>query len=31
MATDYNHQEYGHRWALATEVKMAVMGMGFTP
>jgi len=31
MATDYNHSEYGHRWALATEVKMAVMGMGFTP
>jgi len=31
MATDYNHQEYGHRWALATEVKMAVMGMGFSP
>jgi hypothetical protein len=31
MATDYNHTEYGHRWALATEVKMAVMGMGFTP
>ena len=31
MATDYNHAEYGHRWALATEVKMAVMGMGFTP
>jgi len=27
----YNHEEYGHRWALATEVKMAVMGMGFTP
>jgi len=31
MATDYNHTEYGHRWALATEVKMAVMGMGFSP
>jgi len=31
MATDYNHAEYGHRWALATEVKMAVMGMGFSP
>lgn len=31
MATEYNHAEYGHRWALATEVKMAVMGMGFTP
>ena len=31
MATDYNHAEYGHRWALATEVKMAVMGLGFTP
>lgn len=27
----YNHEEYGHRWALATEVKMAVMGMGFSP
>jgi len=31
MATDYNHTEYGHGWALATEVKMAVMGMGFSP
>jgi hypothetical protein len=31
MATEYNHTEYGHRWALATEVKMAVMSMGFTP
>jgi hypothetical protein len=31
MATDYNHAEYGHRWALATEVKMAVMRAGFTP
>jgi hypothetical protein len=27
----YNHEEYGHRWALGTEVKMAVMGMGFSP
>jgi hypothetical protein len=31
MATDYNHTEYGHRWALATEIKMAVMALGFTP
>ena len=27
----YNHNEYGHRWALATEVKMAVMRAGFSP
>ena len=27
----YNHEEYGHRWALATEVRMAVLGLGFTP
>lgn len=31
MATEYNHAEYGHRWALATEVKMAVMSLGFSP
>lgn len=31
MATEYNHAEYGHRWALATEIKMAVMALGFTP
>lgn len=31
MATEYNHTEYGHRWALATEVKMAVMALGFSP
>jgi hypothetical protein len=31
MATEYNHNEYGHRWALATEVKMTVMGLGFSP
>jgi hypothetical protein len=31
MATEYNHAEYGHRWALATEVKMAVMALGFSP
>jgi hypothetical protein len=31
MATDYNHTEYGHRWALATEVKMNIMRMGFSP
>ena len=27
----YNHEEYGHRWALATEVRMGAMGLGFTP
>ena len=27
----YNHNEYGHRWALATEVKMTVMRAGFSP
>ena len=31
MATEYNHAEYGHRWAVATEVKMAVMALGFSP
>lgn len=28
---DYNHNEYGHRWALATEVRMAILALGFAP